>query len=455
MTEINLNQVKPLTYKVNDLNHVEIGGIDLTDLAKEYGTPLYVTCEETIRQRARAYEQAFKNHYSNHLTLFASKSFNCQAICNIMQEEGLGLDVVSGGELYTALSINFPAEKIVLHGNNKLYDELQMAISNEIGAIIVDNFYEIGLIEDILANDDYQKSSKEKQEVNVLIRVTPGIECHTHEYIKTGKLDSKFGFNIEELDQVLERLLELKTKFAAKVNFNINGLHAHIGSQIFETVPHQDTVKVLVNLYSEIKDKFKLEFKDLNVGGGLGIKYTEEDDPPSIDFWLGEIAKTLKEECANKKIQEPRLLIEPGRSLVGPAGVTIYKVGNIKNIEGIRKYVSVDGGMADNVRPIMYQAEYHSEVANKANSGDHEKVTIAGRYCESGDILIKDTKLPKVEAGDIIAIFSTGAYNYSMASNYNRITRPAVVLVNQGKSEIIVERETLDDLIRLDRMPSK
>ncbi len=445
MTAENLDQVRPISHGVNEKGHVTVGGIDVEDLVKEFGSPLYVMCEETIRARTKAYEKAFEKYYPNHLSLFASKSFNCKAMCKLMEQENFGLDVVSGGELHTALSAKFPAEKIFLHGNNKLEDELELAIDNEIGGIVLDNFYELDLIEKIA------KANSKKPKIRLMIRVTPGIECHTHEYIKTGTLDSKFGFNIDDLDKVLEKILAFKKSYE---NVDILGLHCHIGSQIFELDPHHDTGKVMLELYKNVKDKFGLEFPDLNIGGGLGIMYTESDDPPSIDTWVKTVTDSVKKHCTQYSIKEPRILIEPGRSMVGPAGLTLYKVGNIKDIPGIRTYVSVDGGMADNVRPIMYQAEYTIEVANKANDKKTEKITLAGRYCESGDVIAKDIQLAKVEKDDLIVVYSTGAYNYSMASNYNRTTRPAVVIVKNGVSEIIVNRESYEDIVRLDRIPA-
>lgn len=445
-TAQNLDRVKPISYEVNDKNHITVGGVDSLELIKQYGSPLYVMCEETIRKRAQAYENAFKKYHPNHLTVFASKSFNCQAICKLMEQEGLGLDVVSGGELYTAISAGFPADKIIFHGNNKPYDELEMAIENEIYAIMLDNFTELDMIQAII---DSGKVAKKK--INLMIRITPGIECHTHEYIKTGKLDSKFGFNIDDLETVINRIQKIQKSHSET---HIRGLHAHIGSQIFETVPHHDTAEVLVKLYKEIKEKFDIEFESLNIGGGLGIKYLESDDPPSIDSWVKVVCESIQKFCKEHSVKEPCIMVEPGRSLVGPAGLTLYKVGNIKDIPGIRKYVAVDGGMADNARPIMYQADYQAQVANKAKDAESELVTIAGRYCESGDILIKDIKLAATKTGDFIAIYSTGAYNYSMASNYNRTTKPAVVLVRDGKSEIIVKRESYEDLVRLDKIPS-
>ena len=444
---VSSSHLKPLTYSVDSEQEISIGSIKIKDLVKEFGSPLYVLCEETIRERARQYTQAFKDFYAaDTLVVYASKALNTRAICKIIDQEGLGLDVVSGGELYTALSVSFPADRIIFHGNNKSYEELEMAIENEISSIMLDNFHELNLISTILEENQALRSKK----INFTIRLTPGIECHTHEYIKTGRIDSKFGFNLNEVDKVIKTIQELQSKYE---NISIKGLHAHIGSQIFETEPHKDVPNVLLQEFKKIQDTYNIKLQDLNVGGGLGIKYMESDDPPEIRDWVKIICDSVKANCEKLGLELPRILVEPGRSLLGPAGLTVYEVGNIKDIPGVRKYVAVDGGMADNVRPIMYQAEYEATVDSKVNSKDIEKVTVAGKYCESGDILIKDIDLPKVESKDLIVIFSTGAYNYSMASNYNRVTKPAMILVNQGKADIIVRREALDDLIRLDQVP--
>ena len=446
---ISSSHLKPLTYSVDAEQEISIGSLKIKDLVKEFGSPLYILCEETIRERARQYTKAFKDFYAaDALVVYASKALNTRAICKIIDQEGLGLDVVSGGELFTALSVNFPKERIIFHGNNKSYEELEMAIENEIGSIMLDNFHELNLIEAILET----KAELRTKKINFTIRLTPGIECHTHEYIKTGRIDSKFGFNLNEMDKVIEAVQKLQTKYE---NISIKGLHAHIGSQIFETEPHKDVPNVLLQELKKIQDKYQIKIQDLNVGGGLGIKYMESDDPPEIRDWVKIICDSVKANCEKLGLELPRILVEPGRSLLGPAGITVYEVGNIKDIPNVRKYVAVDGGMADNVRPIMYQAEYEATVDGKVNSTDLEKVTVAGKYCESGDILIKDIDLPKIESKDLLVIFSTGAYNYSMASNYNRVTKPAMILVNKDKADIIVRRESLEDLIRLDEVPER
>jgi diaminopimelate decarboxylase len=438
MQDSKLNQIKPLSYSVDSDNKISIGNVKLEDLANTYGTPLYLMCEDTIRERARAYKRSFEKAGVEHLVIYASKAMNCMAICKLMEQEGLGLDVVSSGELYTALKAGFPTNKIIFHGNNKSAEEIQMCIENSV-TIILDNYNDLRLIESYLKNNPNAKTE-------IIIRITPGIECHTHEYIKTGKIDSKFGFNLEDLDSLFTKLVKISA-------IKIRGLHAHIGSQIFETEPHKDTCRVLLEFYKKLQEKFQIQMPDLNVGGGLGIKYLESDDPPEIEAWVEIIITAVKKNCEELGIKLPRIMVEPGRSMVGSSGVTIYRVGNIKDIPGLRKYLAVDGGMADNSRPIMYQAKYTAELDGKVSDTKTEIVTIAGKYCESGDILIKDYKLAHAEVGDLLAIYSTGAYNYSMSSNYNRVTKPAVVLVKDGKSNPIVQRETLDDLIRNDLIP--
>ena len=442
MCDKKLNQIKPLSYQTDSDGKIKIGNLYVADLVKQFGSPLYILCYETLKARAQAYREAFKKFYGESLVIYASKALNCKALCSLVNKEGLGIDVVSAGELHTALSVGFPSSKIIFHGNNKSKDELNMAIDHDV-TIMLDNFLELDLIKDIL-------KSKPHKSLKLMARVTPGIECHTHDYIKTGKLDSKFGFNLDEFDKLLSSLKALKDSHPS---IDFRGLHAHIGSQIFETIPHQDSTKVLLELYKKARDEYGFEFTDLNIGGGLGIKYTENDDPPEIEDWVEIICKTVKEHCQTLGLKLPRIMSEPGRSLVGPAGITAYQVGNIKHIPGIRTYASVDGGMADNTRPIMYQAVYSADIDGKTNLAKDTKITIAGKYCESGDVLIRDILLPQINTGDILIVYSTGAYNYSMASNYNRATKPCMVLVKDGQAYEIIKRETLEDLTRFDRVP--
>ena len=438
MTVIELRNNKsqklyPISLGINETGHLTISGLDTVNLAKKYGTPLYVIDEPTFRYNANEYINSLKKYYDNFLVLYAAKAFACKKIFKLANEIGLGLDLVSGGELYTAIQSNFNLRNTYFHGNNKSEEEIQLAIKNNIGKIVCDNFYELELL---------QKIAKDKNKIiEILIRLTPGIECHTHEYIKTGHLDSKFGFDLEYLDEVLKFIT------TSGKNLSMKGFHSHIGSQMFEIEPFSDSVKILLDQFLRVKEKYKLELTELNIGGGIGISYTKEDDPISIDEWAKTTTNTLKEKCKKLDLKLPKLICEPGRSLIAPSGITIYKVGSIKQVPNGRKFISVDGGMADNPRPITYQAKYTAVVANKMNITDLEKVTIAGRYCETGDVLIKDIELPKITHDDLIIVFGTGAYNYSMSSNYNLVPRPACVLVNEDKSEIIIERETYEDLI--------
>ncbi|OUC13821.1 MAG: diaminopimelate decarboxylase [Alkalinema sp. CACIAM 70d] len=427
----------PITAKVNSKDHLEVGGCDVVELAQRFGTSLYIVDEQTIRTACQQYREGFRQYYPGEsLVLFASKAWNCLAICAIVASEGLGIDVVSGGELVTALQAGMDPTKIYMHGNNKSIEELQRAIASQV-TVIVDNWEELQTLAKL----------SEGQSVRIMLRLTPGIECHTHEYIKTGHLDSKFGFDPNQVEQVFEFVSQ-------QPGLNFVGLHAHIGSQIFELKPHEDLGAVMVGWLSKAT-KYGLSISELNIGGGLGIRYTEQDDPPSIDAWVKTVCESVVAACQSAKIPLPKLLSEPGRSLVGTSCITAYTVGGQKVIPDIRTYLSVDGGMSDNPRPITYQSLYRALIANRMSSDLTETMTIAGKHCESGDVLIKDALLPKTEQGDILIIMDTGAYNYSMSSNYNRIARPAAVLVNDGEANVILERETLEDLLRQDRLPER
>lgn len=432
--------IRPITRKINEQGNIEIGGCDLVELANTYGTPLYIFDEETIRSITKNYKDAFKD-YPNIKMMFASKAFMTKAICKIMEQEGFGLDLCSGGEIYTAKSAGFDMSKTMFNGNNKTYDEIEMALSYGIGTVSVDNFFELALLNSI--------AEAQNKKVRILLRITPGIECHTHEYIQTGHLDSKFGFDLTQLDEAIELIKE------EYKNLTLVGLHAHIGSQIFETQVYFDEVDVIFKEIKRIKDKHEITLTEVNLGGGLGIKYTEEDKPISIY----EIAKTIKDSIkihAKKyNIEEPNIFIEPGRSIVGTAGVTIYTAGSSKQVPNGRRYQAVDGGMSDNARPSLYQAVYTVEVANKPNETEMETVTISGKHCESGDILARDITLPLIEEGDVICFYNTGAYGYSMSSNYNRVLKPAAVLVNNGKSDIIINRQTYEQLCESDVIPDR
>jgi len=423
---------QPITSKINEKGHLEIGGCDVCDLASEFGTPLYVLDEITLRGKCREYKTAFKSRYDNSLIIYACKALCNSALVKIMNDEGLGLDVSSGGEFYTARRANCNLKEIYFHGNNKTRRELREAVEAGVGRIVVDNFDELQNLDEITQELNIK--------VDILFRVNPGIEAHTHEFISTGKIDSKFGIAKEKIIEAVK--LANKTKF-----LNFIGLHAHIGSQILDLNPFKTEVEVLCSLAGQILRETKIRIEELNIGGGLGIDYSGSEAVPSIDNFAEEIVNTLKQKCREFDLNDPRLILEPGRSIVGTAGVTLYTVGGIKDIPEVRKYVSVDGGLSDNPRPILYDARYDALLANKANALKTESVTIAGRFCESGDKLIKDLKLPKAEAGDILAVFCTGAYNYSMASNYNRVPRPAMVLINSGVPNLILKRESYEDLL--------
>ncbi|SHE72921.1 diaminopimelate decarboxylase [Thermoanaerobacter uzonensis DSM 18761] len=430
------------TMKINSKGHLEIGGCDTVILAKKFGTPLYVIDEELLRQNCRAFYNGFKKDYPGNEVIYASKAFMTMAICKIIEEENLGLDVVSGGELYTALKAGFPAEKIYFHGNNKSKEELIMALENNIGRIIVDNWYELNMLNDL--------AKKMNKVPNIYIRVSPGVEAHTHQYVKTGQIDSKFGFPLFNGDamRAIEYALTLE-------NVNLAGLHSHIGSQIFDAESYKAEIEIMMNFLKLVKEFLGWEVGELDLGGGFGIAYVDEDDPQPIEQIAHEIMQAVKEYSVALNIKMPNIIVEPGRSIIGNAGTTLYTVGAIKDIPGVRKYVAVDGGMSDNIRTALYGAKYDAIVANKAKNITSEKVSIAGKLCESGDMLIWDITLPIIEEGDILAVLCTGAYNYSMASNYNRLPRPAAVLVSNGQADIIVARETYEDLIRNDIIPER
>lgn len=430
----------PITTTVNQNGHLSIGGCDLIELAQKYATPLYVFDEETIRAVCRDYKNAFSSYEKVNM-MYASKALCSLATSALIASEGFGFDVVSGGEIYTVYKAGVDMSKVLFNGNNKSVDELLLALDVGVGRISVDNFLELSLLDELAV-------SKNKT-VDILLRITPGIECHTHEYIQTGHLDSKFGFDLTQIDEAVDLVLNQYK------NLKLHGLHAHIGSQIFETKVYHDEIEILVKELARLDKKFGLKLDEINIGGGLGVKYTESDVPPSTFEIADVILKSLNASIEKYGIEPPTLFLEPGRSIISTAGVTLYTLGSSKQVPNGKKYFAVDGGMADNARPSMYGAEYLAGVANKPDSELSQNVTIAGRFCESGDILIKNIKLPELEEGDILCVFNTGAYNYSMASNYNRVQKPAAVLVNNSQSDIIINRETLDDLISKDIIPDR
>ncbi|WP_110927551.1 diaminopimelate decarboxylase [Bacillus massiliglaciei] len=425
------------TGRVNERGHLEIGGVDVMDLAAEHGTPLYVYDVALIRERARGFKRTFEKLGVTAQVAYASKAFSSIAMIQLAEQEGLSLDVVSGGELYTAIQAEFPVDKIHFHGNNKSEEELHMAMDYKVGCIVVDNFSELSLLDRI--------TSERKEKVKILLRVTPGIEAHTHDYILTGQEDSKFGFDLTsgQAEEALKQALESQ-------GIEVLGLHCHIGSQIFQTTGFLLAAKKIIGQLKKWNAEFSYQPKVLNLGGGFGIRYTSEDEPLRPAQYVEEIVTEVKNQIADSSLSMPEIWIEPGRSLVGDAGLTLYKVGSEKDVPQVRKYLAVDGGMSDNIRPALYEAKYEAVLANRPNDPVEETVSIAGKCCESGDMLIWDLPLPKAGRGDILAVFCTGAYGYSMANNYNRIPRPAVVFAEGGEARLVIKRETYEDLVRLD-----
>ncbi|MGY2793739.1 diaminopimelate decarboxylase [Thermostichus sp. MS-CIW-36] len=436
--------LRPLTSRINSRGHLEIGGCDVVELVRQFGSPLYILDEWTLRRACQLYRDTWARCYAGgSRVLYATKAWNCLAICALALQEGLGLDVASGGELYTALQAGAKGEDLYLHGNAKSLEELNLAL--ETGCTVVaDSLYELQQVSALATPE---------RPARLLLRVNPGIDVHTHEYIRTGQTDSKFGIGRWQLPEVLDFL-------AAHPQLQCVGLHAHIGSQIFDLQGHRDLAGVLAQIWRQGLDR-GLPLQELNVGGGLGIRYIESDDPPSIPEWVETVATAVQQAFAQSGIPLPKVLCEPGRSVIGPAAVTAYTLGGQKRIppsddlpQG-RTYITIDGGMSDNPRPITYQARYTALLANRPEAEATQRVTVAGKHCESGDVLLKDVLLPAPMAGEVLVVLATGAYNYSMASNYNRFPRPAAVLVNEGEAQLIVRRETYADLIRQDVLPER
>lgn len=414
-------------------NTLYFDGCDTRELAKKYGTPLYVFSETDMVSRFSELRTDFLGKWENTRVAYACKAFCCTAMLRLCQREGVCIDVVSGGELYTAIQAGFPAERIEFNGNNKLPPELELAVEYGIGRIIIDSPQELKLIEDIC--------KAKGRRMNVLYRITPGIKVDTHDYIITGKKDSKFGFALDE--DVIFPAVEAAIR-SEHVNFL--GVHFHVGSQLHERDGYLNALEVMLKLVKDTKNKFDFAMKELNIGGGFGIVYTNEDRKP-YSYYLDPIMERVDAFSRELGIRRPNVVVEPGRSIVGEAGMSLYTVGAVKDIKGVRKYVSVDGGMTDNIRPALYQAVYQGILANRAEEKAAETVTVCGKCCESGDVLVRDIELPEARAGDLFAMFSTGAYGYSMASNYNLNPVPAVVLVKEGRDELIVKRQSYDDMI--------
>mgnify|MGYP006286925867 CR=1 FL=1 len=426
---------------VNSKGHLSIGGCDCIELAKQFGTPLYVMDENTIRNTCRVYKSAMDKYYNGKgLVLYASKAFCSTAMCRIADQEGMGLDVVSGGELYTAIKAGFPMDRVYFHGNNKTIDEIDYALANNVKRIVADNIEELHNINQI--------AGRKGITAEISVRIKPGIDAHTHDFVRTGQIDSKFGVAIEN-----EEAIEFVRECKRMNNIRLVGLHCHIGSQIFDLDPFILAASVMMDFISQIKNETGIEIEELNLGGGYGIKYVPGDDPIEYDHYIESVSEAVKKICNEKDLNLPFILMEPGRSITGPAGITLYTVGAVKEIKDVRKYVSIDGGMSDNPRYALYQSEYDAFIANRARAEKVEKVTIAGKLCESGDIIAKDIMMPEIKANDILAVIATGAYNYSMSNNYNRIPRPPVILIKDKNPRVIVKREDYEDLTRNDIMP--
>jgi diaminopimelate decarboxylase len=423
---------------VNEKGHLAIGGADTVELANKYSTPIFVMDEFSIRKTLRELKKSMQDNYGEHFCVaYACKAFCCKEMIRIVKDEGCCIDVVSQGELFTALSVDFPPQRIFFHGSNKSKTELSYAAEHNVGRIVADNFGELEMLSELAA--------KQNKTINVMLRVKPGIDAQTHSHIKTGQVDSKFGFALETGEAMGAARFVLAQK-----GLNLSGVHCHIGSQIFDIKPYQQAAKLMTGFIAQIKEETGFEIAELNLGGGFGIRYTDADKPQSLGAHIKAAAEAVHDCCTNLNIAVPKVIIEPGRSVVGPAGITLYTVGAIKNIPNVRTYVSVDGGMTDNPRYVLYNSIYDAVVANRAGQPRSERVTLAGKCCENGDLIGENMPIQKPMPGDILAVLSTGAYNYSMSSNYNRLIRPAVVMVNNGDDRLIVRRESIDELVRCD-----
>ncbi len=435
-TTMELGAVLPATAEVRD-DHLFIGGVDMVELAREQGTALYVFDEADLVARMAAYREAFRARYENSDIIYASKAFLNKEVLRLAQREGLCLDVSGGGELACAQSVGFPMERVFVHGNNKTPQELEEAISAGVGRIILDSRIELARVSEI--------AGRLGKTQDIYMRITPGVEADTHEYIRTGCEDSKFGFTMLE-----DFAYKCVADVLATPNVRLAGLHCHIGSQIFALHSFREAAQVMVEFMARIREGYGYLIEELDLGGGLGIAYTAEDKPSSIDDFAEVTCAAVREFCADHDLPLPRLLVEPGRSLVANAGVTLYTVGILKTLPGIRKYVAVDGGMSDNIRTALYHADYEPVIANKAGQPRTEIVTLCGKHCESGDAVVIDMPLQHPDLGDVVCVFGTGAYNMTMASNYNGQPRPAVVFVRDGQARVVTRRETYNDLYARD-----
>ncbi len=427
----------PLTKEVDEYGHLHIGGCDCVELAKEYGTPLYVFDEVTIRAKCQEFQNEFTKRYPNTLIIYASKAFLNPALAIIFKEQGLGLDVVSGGEISVAQSVDFPKERVYFHGNNKTVDELRLSLDWGIGRIVVDNLYELELLNTL--------ASARRIKQGILLRINPGVDPHTHRHTTTGVLESKFGFPL-----VAGQASAAVAQSLAAPNLDLKGFHFHLGSPILKTSPFELAIDLIFRFAKEMEADYGFQLNEFSPGGGFAVKYTIDSETPSVADYAEAITVMVINLANELKLPHPKLIIEPGRAIVAQAGVALYTVGSIKEIPGRRKYICVDGGIGDNIRPALYDAKYEAIVANKASESNSKVVTIAGRYCESGDILAREISLPTVLPGDIIAMPTGGAYAIPMASNYNLVPRPAIVMVKDGKARLIRKRESYQDLLRLD-----
>jgi len=427
----------PLTAEVNNQEHLVVGGCDVVDLAKEFGTPLYLFDEFTLRHKCREFKDEFCKHYPDTLVIYASKAFLNKALALIFKEEGLGLDIVSGGELSIAHSVDFPLDKVYFHGNNKTPEELKLALDWGVGRIVVDNFYELELLNRLAGERGINQ--------NILLRLTPGVDPHTHQYTTTGTIESKFGFPLAtgQAEEAVKQALSAS-------NLNLLGFHFHLGSPVSEVQPYELAMELVLRFAREMGKKFGFDLGELDIGGGFAVPYTLDSEVPTIAGYASALTGKLDSLISGLGLSRPRLVIEPGRAIVGQAGVALYRVGAIKEIPGIRRYVCIDGGMSDNIRPTLYGAKYEALVANKALEAKRDTVTVAGKLCESGDILVKDVNLASVHPGDIIAIPVCGAYSIPLSSNYNAVPRPAIVMIKEGRGRLIRRRETYQDLMNLD-----
>jgi diaminopimelate decarboxylase len=435
-----LADILPLTAAVNEAGHLTLGGCDAVDLAREFGTPLYVFDDGTLRHQCRQFQSEFRSRHPDTVAAYAAKAYLGRALAAILAEEGMALDVVSGGELAIAASVSFPPEAIYFHGNNKSEAELRQALDYGVSRVVVDNFHEMQLLNSLAQGGGHRQP--------VLLRLSPGVDPHTHAHTTTGTLDSKFGIPLPtgQGEAAVRQALDMP-------GLELVGLHVHLGSPVFDLEPYREAVRAVLAFAAEMGRKHGFRLEEFSPGGGFAVQYTEAQLAPTVTEYAEAMTSTLTDACREHGLSLPRLIVEPGRAIVARAAVALYTVGSSKDVPGVRRFVSVDGGMADNIRPPLYGSQYSALVANKALDTRRETVTIAGKYCESGDVLMRDAELPPLDAGDVLAMATAGAYALPLASNYNASLRPAVVLVDGGEATLIRRRETYEDLMRADVWP--